>query len=191
MLECIASGVSISGLVALIAVLAHFNHKVSQEIGHGITLNALVAALSTVIRTSTMDSIAEALGQAKWLWFGAARQRQVRHLTGLEVFDKATRGSWGSLLLLWRIKALYVLSPPGWDLLITDVRNPRHLATIGAILSIASLPFGTFTQQALTTVYYQAPLSLNGSGIVRSEFFDSWALTQRHVGQPPSLSRSL
>lgn len=188
-LECVASGVSIAGLVALVAVLAHFNHKDSQELGYGVTLNALVAAMSTVIRTSTMVSIAEVLGQAKWLWFGDARQRQVRRLADLEVFDKATRGSWGSLLLLWRIKGLYVLLPHMCKLLITDVRNLRHLAAIGAILSIASLPFGTFTQQALTTVYHQAPLSRNGSGIVRSEFFDSWAQDfNAHTRRPASSS---
>ena len=43
-----------------------------------------------------MGSVAKALGQLKWLWF----TRPKKPLMDFVAFDEASKGPWGSLLLL-------------------------------------------------------------------------------------------
>jgi hypothetical protein len=45
--------------------------------------------------------LAEGISQSKWQWFRKARQ-----LSDMERFDSATRGAWGSVLLIlgFRVK---------------------------------------------------------------------------------------
>lgn len=45
----------------------------------------------------------QAIGQLKWKWFLAPKA-----LIDFETFDLASRGPWGALLLIFRVKARYV-----------------------------------------------------------------------------------
>ncbi|CAN8099720.1 unnamed protein product [Discula destructiva] len=73
--------------------------------------------------------IAEGIGQFKWLWFSRPRE-----LADIEHLDKASRGAWGSfLLLLSRVPRL----------------NSIWLANLGAIITIAALAVDPFSQQII------------------------------------------
>lgn len=63
--------------------------------------------------------------QFKWLHFKKGR-RQVSHL---EIFDRASRGVWGSILLVTTM--------------------PFNITTIGAYITILRLSFSSFTQQVV------------------------------------------
>ncbi|KAL6892299.1 hypothetical protein GGI43DRAFT_430070 [Trichoderma evansii] len=78
-----------------------------------------IAALGLVIGVSTF------IGQAKWLYFKSKPCR----LADFEIFNKASRDVWGSLLLLTTVK---------WN-----------LATVGAVLMILRLFFSPFAQQVV------------------------------------------
>jgi len=68
-----------------------------------ITLNAILAILSTVAATCVLIPVTKGLGQLKWVWF----IEKDRALSDLEMFDAATRGVTGNLRLMWRMKFRY------------------------------------------------------------------------------------
>jgi hypothetical protein len=68
----------------------------------------------------------EALVQLKWDWFHGISQA----MWDFEIFDKATRGPWGALLLLYRTKG-------------------RSLAALGALLILFLLAIHAFLQQVI------------------------------------------
>ncbi|KAF3006856.1 hypothetical protein E8E13_010804 [Curvularia kusanoi] len=81
--------------------------------------------LSKFASAALILPISEAIGQLKWTWFHGSESRDIYDF---EVFDKASRGAWGSFLLLFRIKG-------------------RSLAALGAILTLLLLATDTFFQQ--------------------------------------------
>ncbi|KAF1952529.1 hypothetical protein CC80DRAFT_495324 [Byssothecium circinans] len=86
-----------------------------------ITVLAKVSAATLIIPTS------EAIGQLKWNWFGGDVSKE---MVDFEIFDKASRGPWGSLMLIVRTKG-------------------RSLAALGAILTLLMLAIDTFFQQVV------------------------------------------
>jgi hypothetical protein len=104
--EILAAAFSGSAMTALLGVLYGYNGRVVQRLPLGITLNGVVAVLATISRTSLMVPVASGLSQGKWIWFSPKRALpNGKRLEDLETFDNASRGSWGSLQLLWRLKA--------------------------------------------------------------------------------------
>ncbi|CAN9393464.1 unnamed protein product [Alternaria alternata] len=81
--------------------------------------------LSKIASAALILPISEAIGQLKWAWF---RGSESKDMTDFEIFDKASRGAWGSFLLLFRTKG-------------------RSLAALGAILTLLLLAVDTFFQQ--------------------------------------------
>ena len=106
--ELLAWTLSLATLCALVLLLRQFDGKqYSAWPSRHFTLNALVALIATAARVSVLIPVAQAISQAKWDWFSNSRRREVRRgrpLEDLEVFDSASRGSYGSLALLWRLK---------------------------------------------------------------------------------------
>jgi hypothetical protein len=90
-----------------------------------VSLNATVSILTTACTTALMHGVSTFIGQSKWLHF----KKGPRNLAHLEIFDGASRGVWGSILLLAYI--------------------PWNLATIGALVSILRLGFSPFAQQVV------------------------------------------
>ncbi|KAI4943222.1 hypothetical protein J4E91_009662 [Alternaria rosae] len=81
--------------------------------------------LSKIASAALILPISEAIGQLKWAWFRGAKSKD---MIDFEIFDKASRGAWGSFLLLFRTKG-------------------RSLAALGAVLTLLLLAVDTFFQQ--------------------------------------------
>jgi hypothetical protein len=107
---------------ATIAILALLNNNPLQKWPLGLTI---ITVLSKVASAALILPISEAIGQLKWSWFHGKRSRNA---IDFEIFDKASRGAWGSFLLLCRTKG-------------------RSLAALGAILTVLLLAIDTFFQQ--------------------------------------------
>ncbi|KAL5372495.1 hypothetical protein DPSP01_013457 [Paraphaeosphaeria sporulosa] len=93
----------------------------------GLTLNAYISVLSKVASAALLLPVSEALGQLKWSWFQGARSKK---MWDFEIFDNASRGPWGSFLLLVRTKG-------------------RSLASLGAAVTIFALCLDPFFQQVV------------------------------------------
>ncbi|EEU39547.1 uncharacterized protein NECHADRAFT_81843 [Fusarium vanettenii 77-13-4] len=129
-----------SNLAAQVGVLARYDGKPQDSWpSQTLTLNALVATLSTICHTSLTCTVGSLLAQAKWNRFSSRRETDYFPLKDYALLDEASRGSWGSARLLYRFKG-------------------SHVACVGAALSILSQVFGLLSQQLVTLRTYQVEL---------------------------------
>jgi hypothetical protein len=68
----------------------------------GITINAFISIFSGFAKSALLLPTAEALGQLKWDWF----RRSEKKMLDFEVMDSASRGPWGSMVMLARTKGV-------------------------------------------------------------------------------------
>jgi hypothetical protein len=93
----------------------------------GLTLNAYISVLSKVASAALLLPVSEALGQLKWSWFQGKKSQK---MWDFEIFDNASRGPWGSFLLLVRTKG-------------------KSLAALGAGVTLFALALDPFFQQVV------------------------------------------
>ncbi|KAI8625383.1 hypothetical protein F5Y19DRAFT_467158 [Xylariaceae sp. FL1651] len=108
-------------LIIITVVLSCFNNKVVPMLPLCLTLNTILAFLVTLVKATFMIPVAECICQLKWAWFS-----QPQPLDDLQVFEDASRGSWGSVILLYR----------HW----------KSLAGMGAIVTVVALVTTPITQ---------------------------------------------
>jgi len=130
LLELISWLFSAVCMAAVIGVLIHLKDepltKWTIAKTTGLTLNAYISILSKMAGAALILPVSEALGQLKWSWF----LEHSKQMWDFEIFDNASRGPWGSLLLLVRTKM-------------------RALAAVGALIMLASLALDPFFQQVV------------------------------------------
>ncbi|KAF2830652.1 hypothetical protein CC86DRAFT_378915 [Ophiobolus disseminans] len=85
----------------------------------------IITVLSKIASAALILPISEAIGQLKWSWFHG---KESKDALDFEIFDKASRGVWGSILLLFRTKG-------------------KSLAALGAMITVLLLGIDTFFQQ--------------------------------------------
>jgi len=119
--------ISVSSLLAIIITLKVFDGKPLPDIPFGITLNTIASLLGAATKTTLLLVVSSALSQLKWLWF----HERERELQDLQVFDEASRGPWGAMILLKTSKL--------------------SLASLGALIVLLLLGFDPFIQQLITT----------------------------------------
>lgn len=129
-----------------------------QEKTH-LTLNAYISILSKMAGAALILPVSEALGQLKWSWF----LEHSKQMWDFEIFDNASRGPWGSLLLLIRTKG-------------------RALAALGALIMLCAMALDPFFQQVvdfperptLHKLPGTIPRVVRYSPTYRPEFFQGW-----------------
>lgn len=89
--------------------------------------NSLIAVFTTVGKSAMMVRIASCISQLKWRHF----ELRANRLSHLQVLDEASRGPWGSLMLLF------------------DFRMSARIAQALAVISLLSLGFDPSAQQIL------------------------------------------
>jgi len=67
----------------------------------GVTLNTVLAFLTSLTKALFLIPIIEGLGQLKWVWFLSHNRKP---LLDFQVFDDATRGGLSGLKLLFGFK---------------------------------------------------------------------------------------
>jgi hypothetical protein len=107
---------------AVIAILASLNNRPLARWPLGLTV---ITVLSKVASAALILPISEAIGQLKWSWFHGDESKDA---FDFEIFDKASRGAWGSVLLLVRTRG-------------------KSLAALGALLTVLLLAIDSFFQQ--------------------------------------------
>lgn len=128
LLEIISWTLSFLCMNGIIILLIILNDRELPRLPLDITLNALISVLSRIASAALLLPTTEALGQLKWIWFG---QKDSKKLWDFEIFDEASRGPWGSFLLLIRTKG-------------------KSLAALGAAITILVLALDPFFQQVIS-----------------------------------------
>lgn len=144
LLEISSLVLCILSLVATIIILAKYDGKPIYDWPYKVTLNAVISVVATITQVAVMLPVTSSLSQLKWIWFN----EKPRPLVDFETFDSASRGFWGSLLLLGRLRSMLVALGPLTNY--TQLIFNRHWASLGAITSILALTTPPFTQQILT-----------------------------------------
>ncbi|KAF3044301.1 hypothetical protein E8E12_006608 [Didymella heteroderae] len=114
------SAVCLSAVVAIYSRVNGKNQSPQAEV-----LLSWVNVLGKIAAAALIVPTSEALGQLKWNWF-----HESRAMWDFEIFDKASRGPWGAIMLLFRTKG-------------------RSLAAFGAVLILLLLAIDTFLQQVV------------------------------------------
>jgi hypothetical protein len=117
-------------MIAVIVVLIYFKDEplskwTLTDTTH-LTLNAYMSILSKMAGAALILPVSEALGQLKWSWF----QQNSKQMWDFEIFDNASRGPWGSFLLLIRTKG-------------------KVLAALGALITLCMMALDPFFQQVV------------------------------------------
>tara|TARA_R110002003_G_scaffold25_7_gene1182 strand:- start:578 stop:1042 length:465 start_codon:yes stop_codon:yes gene_type:complete len=92
-----------------------------------ISLNATIAIFITAAKSLALLVIGACIAQSKWIRF----MTSPRKLTEFDLFENASRGPLGSLMLLLQVR---------WH---------SGFASVGAILTILALGVDTFAQQVI------------------------------------------
>jgi hypothetical protein len=86
---------SLACFIATVVVLRVFDGKPLPNLRIGITPNAIVGLLATFTELLLVVPVNSAFGQLKWL-----RSLRARPMDDFRAIDDASRGPWGSVLLL-------------------------------------------------------------------------------------------
>lgn len=103
---------------AIIVVLYLYDQQRPPKWPLDITLNSLLALLSTISKAAFMISLAEVMSQWKWNMFSTSKGRPVHDFY---LIDLASRGFLGSCRLVGRFKWRYVKS------LLNHVSDPANM----------------------------------------------------------------
>jgi hypothetical protein len=127
LLEIISWSLSAACMGGIVLILALYKDKRIPKWPLGLTLNACISVLSKIASAALLLPVSEALGQLKWSWFQGGNSKK---MWDFEIFDNASRGPWGSLLLLVRTKG-------------------KSLAALGAAVTLFALALDPFFQQVV------------------------------------------
>lgn len=120
--EIISWLVSALCMIAIMLIYVRVkDHPISEQ-GSFLTWTNVLGKISSA---ALIVPTSEALGQLKWSWFHNSKA-----MWDFEIFDKASRGPWGAVMLLYRTKG-------------------RSLAALGALLILSLLAIDTFFQQVV------------------------------------------
>ncbi|KAK0729515.1 hypothetical protein B0H67DRAFT_1701 [Lasiosphaeris hirsuta] len=104
--EIAASALSILCMILLLVLLIKINGISLEAWSQPISPSSLIAVLTTVAKTSMMVPVAACISQLKWRHF----QQKSDKLQNLQVFDDASRGPWGSTMMLFTFRKRAVLA---------------------------------------------------------------------------------
>jgi hypothetical protein len=94
--SCIFALLSLAGLIATLH--AHQDRPLPQW-PQLVNINSIISLFSMLIRAGVGVILAEGISQCKWQWFCKARK-----LSDMERFESASRGAWGSVLLIFGLR---------------------------------------------------------------------------------------
>jgi hypothetical protein len=157
--EGVAIIFSVLCFIATIAVLRAYEHKARPNLAYGITLNAIISTLATGSKSSLLFVIGECIGQLKWVWFYKGQKKQ---LVDMQLFDSASRGPMGSLMVAFQHRG-------------------RSLVSLGAFILICALAIDPFMQQVL--VYPVRP-TVTATNSQRAAAKQAVYMLQGTLGQP-------
>lgn len=125
----IASAVfSIICLVLLAIFLQQVDGEQYDSWRYNLSPNTVASAIVTIAKAALLISVSSCISQIKWSQGEKAKRSPLYHIQAL---DQASRGTWGSLEILWR-----------W-------RLKPGLATAGALLTVLSMAIDPLAQQLL------------------------------------------
>ena len=92
---------SLAVFFAIFGLLRAYDGKAQPQWLYGITINSATAWLSAIMKSLLLVPATACISQSSWLYYASG----ARSLGMLTVYDSASRGPWGSIQLLWALRA--------------------------------------------------------------------------------------
>ncbi|KAK7736443.1 hypothetical protein SLS63_003421 [Diaporthe eres] len=124
--EIVALLLAVGAVASIIALLARYDGRPLPSWPYEITLNALIAVLTTIANASMAVPLSSGLGQLKW----ERMKKGYAPLADMEVLDEASRGAWGAVNMLRRLRG-------------------GVFGSLGAVAVIVALFLSPFAQQVV------------------------------------------
>jgi len=147
-----AMTIAMAALAAIFIILIFYNGQPLGNWPHSIQINTVLSTLATVVKGFLLMPVCACLSQLKWLWY----THNTKSLQDFQTFDIASRGPWGALQLLFRLKF--------W-----------HMASVGCLLTLMSLPSDAFVQQSVSFPPRVHPQHNSTATLPYSQHFDSYS----------------
>jgi hypothetical protein len=142
--EAICCFIALGALLAIVATVRTHESKTIPEWKFGLTVNAIIAACTVVLKAAAGLVLAEGISHLKWISVA-----QPQSLSTFVAHDDAARGPWGALKLLW--KNSY------WS---HGLHVSPFISSLGALITLFILLLDPFSQQIIRT--YQCERRLIG-----------------------------
>ena len=127
-LELLCCVLFVGALAAVIVTIYPYEGRPLPQWPYRLSINSLISVYTVILKAAMLLVAAEGLSQLKWTWYGRSRP-----LKDLLSFDDASRGPWGSLNLIWRL------------------RGRQFVSRCGAFITVAALIIDPFAQQVIST----------------------------------------
>jgi hypothetical protein len=141
-LEAAGLVVSICAASAVVVILSLYNGRPLREWRYRLSINTVVSFLGVISKSSLSLVIEGCLGQLKWIWYSRPRHRHP--LLHFKTFDDASRGPYGAVQLLLKLRKV-------------------NVGLVGAFVMLCALAYEPFIQQAVSTPLLPSFLSINSS----------------------------
>ncbi|KAJ4287140.1 hypothetical protein N0V90_012538 [Kalmusia sp. IMI 367209] len=151
--EVYATALAIASTAAVIAVLVSVHGKPLTSWKLPIQPASLVSVFSTIAKSALLVPITGGISQLKWSYFESPRT-----LNQMQIFDDASRGPMGALVMLWK------------------TRTAPLLASFGAFITIMLLAFEPFTQQVVKVELRDAKMANETSTLSYASSFNDYRL---------------
>lgn len=89
-------------IIAIVIILRIYDQKRLPQWPLSITINTAISVFATVSQMAMLVPVVESLSQLKWIWF----TRRAQRLSDFDTFDQASRGAWGSLQLIAKLRGV-------------------------------------------------------------------------------------
>ncbi|KAK8078816.1 hypothetical protein PG994_002623 [Apiospora phragmitis] len=162
MWELMASAFSLVCIAVIVVVLLNEDGKRLDGWALMISPNAVISFITTLAKSSCLLMLAEVIGQLRWLHFATAPRR----LSDVQLFDAGSRGPWGALQLMFRMKTAALL------------------ASSASLLTIAALVIDPFAQLVFTFPTRPTPTPLEAASIRLAHVYDANSSVTANHGPP-------
>jgi hypothetical protein len=147
--EILMLALSLAAFAVLVVILSIYQGKTTPQLPLDITFNAIISTLATISKSTTLLVVAASMSQYKWLWLRDTKQGC--SLRDIQLVDAASRGPWGSFILLpylrkrWFVAlgAVAIIASTATEPLVQQVpsfttktlHTPSKLAKVSRVLS--------------------------------------------------------
>lgn len=156
--EAISFALAVACFAAVFGMLLALDDNQVPAWPSGISVNAILSLIVTVMKGAMGICVAECLSQIKWSWF-----KRDRKLIDLVIIDEATRGVWGAGRLLFTLRAWYLAYAGSFVFLAAFIIGPTVQQMVEIRIRQIELPSNA-TVPICNNSYYEVIGLGSGSG---------------------------
>jgi len=153
--EAICCIIALGSLLAIVATIRTHEGKPLPQWRYGLTVNAIIAAYTVILKAAAGLVLAEGISHLKWI---AVAQPQA--LSTFAAHDNASRGPLGALQLLWKNQF-----KPG------NLRALPFISSLGALVTVLVLLLDPFSQQIIRTYKCERQTTGGGATVARTNAY--------------------